>query len=214
MQDKRLRYIPPGIYCNATRTRTRRKRPGSSRPRTGDDTMAYARIADPLHHFVADTPKPKNRLGFFRRAFDAMADGRRRSAEREIAAYLEGSGKIPDRRGRTPDRPHPVFIGALLKPARPAIRTFSERQAIMTTFPLAAGYAAPAWDGFIPHHCRRDGCFRSGIRSVRRSRAAILGGAQPLSARRLTLTRQRLPRISGPTINRQPPARARCGSRQ
>jgi len=67
--------------------------------------MAYARVADELHHFVADTPKPRNRLGFFRRAFDAMADGRRRSAEREIAAYLEGSGKfLTDEAEREIDR--------------------------------------------------------------------------------------------------------------
>jgi hypothetical protein len=67
--------------------------------------MAYARVADQLHHFVADIPKPKNWRGFFSRAFDAMADGRRRSAEREIAAYLEGSGKfLTDEAEREIDR--------------------------------------------------------------------------------------------------------------
>jgi hypothetical protein len=67
--------------------------------------MAYARIADSFHHFVADTPQSRNRRGFFRRAFDAMAEGRRRSAEREIAAYLEGSGKfLTDEAEREIDR--------------------------------------------------------------------------------------------------------------
>jgi hypothetical protein len=63
----------------------------------GDNTMAYARTAGELQQFVADTRKPKHARGFFRRAlhavFDAMADGRRRNAEREIAAYIHGRGQ-------------------------------------------------------------------------------------------------------------------------
>ena len=56
--------------------------------------MAYTRTADELHHFVATTTKPKNARGFFRRMFDSMVEGRRHSAEREIAAFLEGNGII------------------------------------------------------------------------------------------------------------------------
>jgi hypothetical protein len=67
--------------------------------------MAYARIADELHDFVADAAKPKNKLGFFRRLFDAMVEARRSSAEREIAAYLEGSGQfLTDEAEREIDR--------------------------------------------------------------------------------------------------------------
>jgi hypothetical protein len=59
--------------------------------------MAYARTAGELQTFVAGTRKPKivskNARGFVRRVFDAMADGRRRSAEHEIAAYLRGRGQ-------------------------------------------------------------------------------------------------------------------------
>jgi hypothetical protein len=54
--------------------------------------MAYARSADELHDFAATALKPKNWRGFFRRAFDAMVDGRRRSAEREIALFLQDRG--------------------------------------------------------------------------------------------------------------------------
>jgi len=56
--------------------------------------MAYIRTADDLHHFVATPAKAKNARGFFRRMFDAMVEGRRHSAEREIAAYLECHGSF------------------------------------------------------------------------------------------------------------------------
>ncbi len=55
--------------------------------------MAYARAADRQYEFFA-APKPKRRPGLFGRFFDSMLDGRRRAAEREITAYLEGSGKF------------------------------------------------------------------------------------------------------------------------
>jgi hypothetical protein len=55
--------------------------------------MAYARSADGQYDFLA-TPKAKSGRGYFSRLFDAMVEGRRRSAEREIAAFLEGSGKF------------------------------------------------------------------------------------------------------------------------
>jgi hypothetical protein len=72
--------------------------------------MAYVRTADELHHFVATTAqpstnKPKNARGFFRRAFEAMVDGRRRSAELEITAYLETRGQyLTDEAEREIDR--------------------------------------------------------------------------------------------------------------
>lgn len=56
--------------------------------------MAYARTADDTRDFVAHTRTPGNRRGFFRRAFDAMAEGRRRSAERQIVDYLRRRGDI------------------------------------------------------------------------------------------------------------------------
>jgi|HubBroStandDraft_5_1064220.scaffolds.fasta_scaffold369669_2 hypothetical protein len=56
--------------------------------------MAYLRAADELHHFVAPTAKRQNKRGFFGRMFDAMVEGRRHSAEREIAAFLEGNGRF------------------------------------------------------------------------------------------------------------------------
>lgn len=55
--------------------------------------MAYARTADDRKDFVAASVRPKNGRGFLRRAFDAMVEGRRRVAEREIAAFLQGHGK-------------------------------------------------------------------------------------------------------------------------
>jgi hypothetical protein len=59
--------------------------------------MAYARIADELHPFVATTATRKTSRGFWRgflsRLFDAMVEARQRSAEREIAAFLRGRGK-------------------------------------------------------------------------------------------------------------------------
>jgi hypothetical protein len=54
--------------------------------------MAYARTADEPRGFVASPPKPRNARGLFRRFFDAMVQGRRRSAEREIAAYIRSRG--------------------------------------------------------------------------------------------------------------------------
>jgi hypothetical protein len=58
--------------------------------------MAYARIADELHHFVASASTPKTARGFwrglFRRLFDSMVEARRRSAEREIALFLRDRG--------------------------------------------------------------------------------------------------------------------------
>jgi len=56
--------------------------------------MAHARTADGQYDFVATAIKPKSRRGFFSRLFDSMVDGRQRAAEREIAAFLEGSGKF------------------------------------------------------------------------------------------------------------------------
>jgi hypothetical protein len=56
--------------------------------------MAYLRTADDLHHFVATTARPQKKRGFFGRMFDAMVEGRRHSAEREIAAFLEGNGRF------------------------------------------------------------------------------------------------------------------------
>jgi len=54
--------------------------------------MAYARSADELHDLAADAPKPNTWRGFFRRAFEAMVDGRQRNAEREIAAFMRDRG--------------------------------------------------------------------------------------------------------------------------
>jgi hypothetical protein len=54
--------------------------------------MAYARTAE-RHDFVAASPSRKHGRGFFRRLFDALVEGRRRTADREIAAFLEGHGK-------------------------------------------------------------------------------------------------------------------------
>jgi hypothetical protein len=56
--------------------------------------MAYLRTADDLHHFVAPTATLPKKRGFFHRLFDAMVEGRRHSAEREIASFLEGNGKF------------------------------------------------------------------------------------------------------------------------
>lgn len=55
--------------------------------------MAYARTADGQYEFFA-APKPKRWRGFFSGIFDSMMEGRRHAAEREIAAYLEGSGQF------------------------------------------------------------------------------------------------------------------------
>jgi len=67
--------------------------------------MAYFRTADDLYDFVATAPKPKSVRGFFSRVFDSVVEGRRRAAEREIAAYLEGSGKfLTDEAEREIDR--------------------------------------------------------------------------------------------------------------
>jgi len=54
--------------------------------------MAYARTAE-RHDFVATAPGRKHGRGFFRRAFDSMLEGRWRTAEREIAAFLQGRGQ-------------------------------------------------------------------------------------------------------------------------
>jgi len=54
--------------------------------------MAYARTAE-RHDFTATTASRTNRRGFFRRLFDSMVEARRRTAEREIVAFLEGHGK-------------------------------------------------------------------------------------------------------------------------
>ncbi len=56
--------------------------------------MAYIRTADELRDFAATAAAPKNRRGPLSRLFEAMVEGRRRSAEREIAAYLEGRGQF------------------------------------------------------------------------------------------------------------------------
>jgi hypothetical protein len=55
--------------------------------------MAYARTADEPRKFVANTRRPGNRRGFFRRAFDSMVKARRRSTERQIAEVLRGRGE-------------------------------------------------------------------------------------------------------------------------
>ena len=55
--------------------------------------MAYARTADGQYDFLA-TAKPKHGRGVFGRLFDSIVEARRRAAEREIAAYLEGSGQF------------------------------------------------------------------------------------------------------------------------
>jgi hypothetical protein len=56
--------------------------------------MAYLRAADELHHFVAPTAKRQNKRGFFGRMFDAMVEGRRHSAEREIERILSSSTRL------------------------------------------------------------------------------------------------------------------------
>lgn len=55
--------------------------------------MAYARTADGQYEFFAP-PKPKRWRGLFSRLFDTIVEGRRHAAEREIAVYLESSGKF------------------------------------------------------------------------------------------------------------------------
>jgi hypothetical protein len=55
--------------------------------------MAYARAADGQYDFLAPA-KPKHARGVFGRLFDSVVEARRRAAEREIAAYLEGSGQF------------------------------------------------------------------------------------------------------------------------
>jgi hypothetical protein len=54
--------------------------------------MAYARIADDLHDLPADASKRQTARGFFQRMFDSMVDARQRSAEREIALFLQDRG--------------------------------------------------------------------------------------------------------------------------
>ncbi len=54
--------------------------------------MAYARIADDLHDLAANAPKRRTARGFFQRMFDLMVDARQRSAEREIALFLQDRG--------------------------------------------------------------------------------------------------------------------------
>ena len=67
--------------------------------------MAYAHTAEERHTFVAATPRRTNQRGFFSRLFDAVVEGRRRAADREIAAYLEGSGQfLTDEAEREIDR--------------------------------------------------------------------------------------------------------------
>lgn len=56
--------------------------------------MAYARSADGQYDFLTLAPTPKNARGLFGRLFDSMLEGRRRAAEREVAAYFEGSGQF------------------------------------------------------------------------------------------------------------------------
>jgi hypothetical protein len=55
--------------------------------------MAYARAADGQYEFFA-APDSKRWRGLFSRMFDTLVEGRRRAAEREIAVYLESSGKF------------------------------------------------------------------------------------------------------------------------
>jgi hypothetical protein len=67
--------------------------------------MAYARSADGQYDFFAAAAKPQRVGGLLSRLFDSLIDGRRRAAEREIAAYLEGSGKfLTDEAEREIDR--------------------------------------------------------------------------------------------------------------
>jgi hypothetical protein len=49
--------------------------------------MAYAPVTVAKSGFVTKTPT-RNRLGFFRRLFNAMMVARQRQVEREIARYL------------------------------------------------------------------------------------------------------------------------------
>lgn len=60
--------------------------------------MAYISTADRRHSFVATPskpePRPRRERGLFGRLFDAMAEGRRHAADREIAAYLRDNGKL------------------------------------------------------------------------------------------------------------------------
>jgi hypothetical protein len=55
--------------------------------------MAYTRVADQSRDFAASPSLPKSRLGFLRRAFHAIVEGRQRAADREIEAFLRGRGK-------------------------------------------------------------------------------------------------------------------------
>jgi hypothetical protein len=57
--------------------------------------MAYARSAHEFRDLTARdlTVDVAARRGFFRRVFDAIVEGRRRNAEREIEAFLQGRGK-------------------------------------------------------------------------------------------------------------------------
>ena len=189
MRNNLLRHPLPHIYCGATRTK--RCAGNALGPRgTGDDTMAYARIADDPHDLAATTARPKSRRGFFRRAFDAMVEARQRSAEREIALFLKVQRPISDRRRRTRDRAHPVFIGALLKPPRPH-QCFPKDSHHDNPHP-SRRISGACTARIHPRHCRRDGHRRADVRSVRGSRAPIVRGTQPLSTRRLTPARASL----------------------
>jgi len=55
--------------------------------------MAYVSTTGDRHDLVAATSKPKIARGIFHRIFDVMVEARQRAAEREIAAYLQGSGQ-------------------------------------------------------------------------------------------------------------------------
>jgi hypothetical protein len=67
--------------------------------------MAYARLADEPHDFIATTPRPAGGRGIFRRAFEAMVEARRQGAEREIAEFLRGrGGALTDEAEREIDR--------------------------------------------------------------------------------------------------------------
>jgi hypothetical protein len=55
--------------------------------------MAYAQAADGQYELFA-APQPKRLRGVFSRLMDRIVEGRRHVAEREIVAYLEGSGKF------------------------------------------------------------------------------------------------------------------------
>lgn len=56
--------------------------------------MAYARTADERFDFVSTAPRRTSRRGLFGRLFNSIVEARQHAAEREIAAFLEGTGKF------------------------------------------------------------------------------------------------------------------------